>query len=201
MRIFRVAATVLGRLFFLITITIVWFCRSFRWWHVGDVRRVSDHSCLWDRMAEDVVLYGQQPSGVPRQSEQHALFHWSDRFQVRDERSDVSMRTVRGIWTQVALLLVSTRLIPDCQRVGPENCQNLVWDGGQGILGCTDLVIRREVQVSMLERNQERRKSGMVEHVIFSVEPDDNHRKGKRLFHKFRNTKTPESAPTYSMVI
>ncbi|CCD68037.1 Soluble guanylate cyclase gcy-37 [Caenorhabditis elegans] len=56
-----------------------------------------------------------------------------------------------------------------------------------------------DVKVCMLERNQERRKSGMVEHVIFSVEPDDNHRKGKRLFHKFRNTKTTENAPSFTL--
>ncbi|ULT97859.1 hypothetical protein L3Y34_005594 [Caenorhabditis briggsae] len=56
-----------------------------------------------------------------------------------------------------------------------------------------------EVKVSMLERNQERRKSGMVEHVIFSVEPDDNHRKGKRLFYKFRNTKAQESSPIFNI--
>ncbi|GMT25016.1 hypothetical protein PFISCL1PPCAC_16313, partial [Pristionchus fissidentatus] len=41
-------------------------------------------------------------------------------------------------------------------------------------------------QISVVERTQERRKSGMVDHVIFSINPDDQHKSGQRLAHKFR---------------
>ncbi|CAJ0931045.1 unnamed protein product, partial [Mesorhabditis belari] len=43
-----------------------------------------------------------------------------------------------------------------------------------------------EVSINVLERQQERRKSGLVEHVIFSVGADDRHKEGERLAHKFR---------------
>ncbi|KIH55005.1 heme NO binding associated [Ancylostoma duodenale] len=43
-----------------------------------------------------------------------------------------------------------------------------------------------EVKVNVVERSQERRKSGMVEHVVFSLEPDEEHRAGKRLAYKFK---------------
>lgn len=45
---------------------------------------------------------------------------------------------------------------------------------------------RSSSQISVVERTQERRKSGMVDHVIFSISPDDQHKAGQRLAHKFR---------------
>ncbi|CAJ0568805.1 unnamed protein product, partial [Mesorhabditis spiculigera] len=43
-----------------------------------------------------------------------------------------------------------------------------------------------EVSINVLERQQERRKSGLVEHVIFSVGADERHKEGERLAHRFR---------------
>lgn len=64
-----------------------------------------------------------------------------------------------------------------------------------GCLGQKDLGLVRktarilyemDVTVNVLERSQERRKSGMMEHVLFSIEPDDDHRAGRRFAYKFR---------------
>ncbi|CAJ0602887.1 unnamed protein product, partial [Cylicocyclus nassatus] len=55
------------------------------------------------------------------------------------------------------------------------------------------LLYEMEVRVSVVERSQERRKSGMVEHVVFSLEPDDEHRAGKRLAYKFKRQMNPIS--------
>ncbi|VDM85295.1 unnamed protein product [Strongylus vulgaris] len=48
------------------------------------------------------------------------------------------------------------------------------------------MLFEMEVKVNVVERSQERRKSGMVEHVVFSLEPDEEHRTGKRLAYKFK---------------
>ncbi|WKY06480.1 hypothetical protein Q1695_006573 [Nippostrongylus brasiliensis] len=48
------------------------------------------------------------------------------------------------------------------------------------------LMFDMDVKVNMIERSQERRKAGMVEHVVFALEPDDEHRAGKRLSYKFK---------------
>nr|CDJ83578.1 Haem NO binding and Haem NO binding associated and Adenylyl cyclase class-3 4 guanylyl cyclase domain containing protein [Haemonchus contortus] len=48
------------------------------------------------------------------------------------------------------------------------------------------LLFEMDVKLVVLERSQERRKSGMVEHVVFSLEPDEEHRAGKRLAYKFK---------------
>uniref|UniRef100_A0A7I5EBN4 guanylate cyclase n=1 Tax=Haemonchus contortus TaxID=6289 RepID=A0A7I5EBN4_HAECO len=48
------------------------------------------------------------------------------------------------------------------------------------------LLFEMDVKLVVIERSQERRKSGMVEHVVFSLEPDEEHRAGKRLAYKFK---------------
>ncbi|KAK6014103.1 heme NO binding associated [Ostertagia ostertagi] len=48
------------------------------------------------------------------------------------------------------------------------------------------LLFEMDVKLTVIERSQERRKSGMVEHVVFSLEPDEDHRAGKRFAYKFK---------------
>ncbi|KAK6059384.1 heme NO binding protein [Cooperia oncophora] len=48
------------------------------------------------------------------------------------------------------------------------------------------LLFDMDVKLTVIERSQERRKSGMVEHVVFSLEPDEEHRAGKRNAYKFK---------------
>ncbi|CAD6196741.1 unnamed protein product [Caenorhabditis auriculariae] len=87
-----------------------------------------------------------------------------------------------------------------CEAFGENGLKLHYFSFRQGLFPIVKGLVRKaartlfemDVKVVMLERNQERRKSGMVEHVIFSIEPDENHRKGKRLAHKFRKIKTIE---------
>ncbi|PAV56305.1 hypothetical protein WR25_15723 [Diploscapter pachys] len=48
------------------------------------------------------------------------------------------------------------------------------------------ILFEMDVKINMVERSQERRKVGLVEHVVFCIEPDEEHKVGKRFAHKFK---------------
>ncbi|KHJ91153.1 heme NO binding associated [Oesophagostomum dentatum] len=81
-----------------------------------------------------------------------------------------------------------------CESVGEGALRLHYFSHRQGLFPIVKGLVRRtarllfemEVKVNVVERSQERRKSGMVEHVVFSLEPDDEHRAGKRLAYKFK---------------
>ncbi|EPB72737.1 adenylate/guanylate cyclase catalytic domain protein [Ancylostoma ceylanicum] len=81
-----------------------------------------------------------------------------------------------------------------CESVGEGALRLHYFSHRQGLFPIVKGLVRRtarllfdmEVKVNVVERSQERRKSGMVEHVVFSLEPDEEHRAGKRLAYKFK---------------
>ncbi|KAK6750723.1 hypothetical protein RB195_002598 [Necator americanus] len=81
-----------------------------------------------------------------------------------------------------------------CESVGEGSLRLHYFSHRQGLFPIVKGLVRRtarllfdmDVKVNVVERTQERRKSGMVEHVVFSLEPDDQHRSGTRLAYKFK---------------
>lgn len=88
-----------------------------------------------------------------------------------------------------------------CEATGEGSLRLHYFSHRQGLFPIVKGLVRQtsrvlfemDVKVNVIERSQERRKSGMVEHVVFSIEPDDEHRAGKRLAYKFKRETRPVS--------
>ncbi|CAI4223791.1 unnamed protein product [Auanema sp. JU1783] len=82
-----------------------------------------------------------------------------------------------------------------CETSGDNSLRLHYFSNRQGLFPIVKGLVRKvsrvlydmEVNVNVVERVQERRKTGLVEHVVFSLEPDTNHKAGSRLAYKFRN--------------
>ncbi|KAE9419941.1 hypothetical protein Angca_002375, partial [Angiostrongylus cantonensis] len=90
-----------------------------------------------------------------------------------------------------------------CESVGDGSLRLHYFSHRQGLFPIVKGLVRQtahvlfdiNVVINFVERSQERRKGGLVEHVVFCVEPDEEHRPGKRLAHKFkRDTRALSSA-------
>ncbi|VDM64465.1 unnamed protein product [Angiostrongylus costaricensis] len=81
-----------------------------------------------------------------------------------------------------------------CESVGDGSLRLHYFSHRQGLFPIVKGLVRQtahvlfdiNVVINFVERSQERRKGGLVEHVVFCVEPDEEHRPGKRLAHKFK---------------
>uniref|UniRef100_A0A1I7X0P2 guanylate cyclase n=1 Tax=Heterorhabditis bacteriophora TaxID=37862 RepID=A0A1I7X0P2_HETBA len=81
-----------------------------------------------------------------------------------------------------------------CETLGESGLRLHYFSHRQGLFPIVKGLVRRtarvlyemDVKVNVVERSQERRKSGMVEHVVFSLEPDEDHKAGKRMAYKFK---------------
>ncbi|KJH52205.1 heme NO binding protein [Dictyocaulus viviparus] len=81
-----------------------------------------------------------------------------------------------------------------CESVGVSSLRLHYFSHRQGLFPIVKGLVRQtahvlfdmDVIINVVERSQERRKCGMVEHVVFSVEPDDKHRIDKILAYKFK---------------
>ncbi|CAI5448932.1 unnamed protein product [Caenorhabditis angaria] len=169
MRIFRVAATVLGL-------------------------SVDD---MWEMYGEFLITYACETGW------QKMLFAMANNLQ---EFLD-NLNSMHYFIDQIAFKSEMKGPTFQCEPFGESGLKLHYFSFRQGLFPIVKGLVRKtarilfemDVKVQVLERNQERRKSGMVEHVIFSVEPDDNHKKGKRLAHKFRNLKNLDNVQVHDI--